>query len=69
MLVFPDGRISGTVGGGELEQRVIEAGLQAIESGEPQVVAYSMTDPERGDPGLCGGSWRCMSSRSCRPRL
>ena len=55
MLVFPDGRISGTVGGGELEQRVIEAGLQAIESGEPQVVAYSMTDPERGDPGVCGG--------------
>jgi xanthine dehydrogenase accessory factor len=55
MLVFPDGQITGTIGGGELEQRVIEAGLQAIEAGLPQVVSYSMTDPERGDPGVCGG--------------
>ena len=55
MLVFPDGRITGTIGGGELEQRVIEAGLKAMKDGMPQVVSYSMTDPERGDPGVCGG--------------
>ncbi|MBN2044161.1 MAG: XdhC family protein [Anaerolineales bacterium] len=55
MLVFPDGQISGTIGGGELEQRVIEVGLQVIADGTPQVVSYSMADPERGDPGVCGG--------------
>jgi xanthine dehydrogenase accessory factor len=55
MLVFPDGSISGTVGGGELESRVIEVGLEVIADGTPQVVSYSMTDPQRGDPGVCGG--------------
>ncbi|HHH83062.1 MAG TPA: XdhC family protein, partial [Chloroflexi bacterium] len=27
MIVFPDGRIEGTIGGGELESRVIEEAL------------------------------------------
>ena len=55
MLVFPDGQIEGTVGGGELEQRVIEVALKAIQDGKPQVVSYAMADPDRGDPGVCGG--------------
>jgi xanthine dehydrogenase accessory factor len=55
MLVYPDGTISGTVGGGELEQRVIDAALTTLKDGQPQMISYSMTDPERGDPGVCGG--------------
>ncbi len=55
MLVYPDGHIIGTVGGGELENRVIAEAQKAIQDGEPRLLEYSMTDPQRGDPGVCGG--------------
>jgi xanthine dehydrogenase accessory factor len=55
MLVFPDGEIIGTIGGGELEKRVIDEALEALALRKPREVAYSMTDPARGDPGVCGG--------------
>lgn len=55
MLVYPDGKFIGTVGGGELENRVIKAALQAIKNGKAQTLEYSMADPSRGDPGVCGG--------------
>lgn len=55
MLVYPDGSILGTVGGGEMERRVIEEAKQAIQEGQPRYLSYSMTDPARGDPGVCGG--------------
>jgi xanthine dehydrogenase accessory factor len=55
MLVYPDGSILGTVGGGELENRVIAAAQQALKDGNSQLLEYNMADPERGDPGVCGG--------------
>jgi xanthine dehydrogenase accessory factor len=55
MLVYPDGHIFGTIGGGEMERRVIVEAQQAILDGEPRLLQYSMTDPARGDPGVCGG--------------
>jgi xanthine dehydrogenase accessory factor len=55
MLVFPDGSIQGTVGGGELENRVRQEALASLQDGRPRLLEYTMTDPSRGDPGLCGG--------------
>ena len=55
MLVYPDRIFIGTVGGGELENRVIKAALDSIDNAEPQTLSYSMADPSRGDPGVCGG--------------
>jgi xanthine dehydrogenase accessory factor len=55
MLVYPDARILGTVGGGEMENRVIKEALSAISDGKSRLLKYSMTDPKRGDPGVCGG--------------
>jgi xanthine dehydrogenase accessory factor len=55
MLVYEDGGFTGTVGGGELENRVRKAALEAINTGQPQKINYSMVDPARGDPGVCGG--------------
>jgi xanthine dehydrogenase accessory factor len=55
MLVYPDGSIVGTVGGGELENRVIREALESIGDGRPRILEYQMADPERGDPGVCGG--------------
>ena len=56
LLVYPDGKFIGTVGGGELENRVIKAALESMKSGEAQTLSYSMADPSRGDPGVCGGT-------------
>jgi xanthine dehydrogenase accessory factor len=55
MLVFPDGKIEGSVGGGEVEKRVIDEALAALQQGKPVYLAYDMADPAQGDPGICGG--------------
>ncbi len=55
MLVYPDGSFVGTVGGGELESRVISEALEALSEGKARKINYSMTDPQSGDPGVCGG--------------
>jgi xanthine dehydrogenase accessory factor len=56
MLVYADGKFIGTVGGGELESRVIKSALESLKSGEAQTLSYTMADPSRGDPGVCGGT-------------
>ena len=56
MLVYSDGKFIGTVGGGELENRVIKAALESLNNGKSQNLAYTMADPSRGDPGVCGGT-------------
>jgi xanthine dehydrogenase accessory factor len=55
MLVYQDGKSSGTIGGGEMENRVIGEALEALSEGKPRLIKYSMVDPDRGDPGVCGG--------------
>lgn len=55
MIVYPDGSIMGTIGGGELEQRVVATAQAAMQSRKPSVVSYEMSDPKKGDPGVCGG--------------
>lgn len=56
MIVFPDGRFEGTVGGGLLEARAIEAALECLKTGQPEVIEYHMTDMGQGDVGICGGT-------------
>jgi xanthine dehydrogenase accessory factor len=55
MLVYPDGRIIGTIGGGELENRVIIEARTSLQDGKPRLLEYNMTDPSQGDVGVCGG--------------
>ncbi|HLB65862.1 MAG TPA: XdhC family protein [Anaerolineales bacterium] len=55
MIVYPDGRMEGTVGGGEMEGRVIEEAVAAIRDGKPRLLHYTLSDPKQGDPGVCGG--------------
>ncbi|MEW6717708.1 MAG: XdhC/CoxI family protein [Chloroflexota bacterium] len=55
MLVFPDGSYVGSVGGGEMEARVIAEAKQALIDGKPRKLEYRLSDPQRGDPGVCGG--------------
>jgi xanthine dehydrogenase accessory factor len=55
MLVYQDGSFTGTVGGGELENRVRKVAINAMSNSQPVKLSYSMTDIARGDPGICGG--------------
>ena len=55
MLVYEDGRVTGSVGGGELESRIITVALEVMQDGKPRLLEYDMSDPNRGDPGVCGG--------------
>jgi len=55
MIVYPDGSIIGTVGGGEIESLCIAEAINLIENGNTNMLNYKLVDPEKGDPGICGG--------------
>lgn len=55
MLICDDGSRTGTVGGGEMESRVVDVALDAMSDGQPRLLSYRLVDPSTGDPGVCGG--------------
>jgi xanthine dehydrogenase accessory factor len=57
MLIWPDGRFTGTIGGGTLEWRVIEHARQALTEGHSRLTNYVFDTHGGPDSvGLCGGS-------------
>lgn len=56
MLVYADGTHTGTVGGGEIEDKVSKEAIKAMQTGLPTMGEYSLM-PDKDDPssGLCGG--------------
>ena len=56
MLVFADGRIVGTIGGGCYENDAVGRAREAIASGKPALVSYDLNDDFVQESGLiCGG--------------
>ncbi len=55
MLVFPDGRSEGTIGGGGVEQAALAAALEAFRDGKPRTVSYSLKGEDDSSLGVCGG--------------
>ena len=56
MLVYPDGRIVGTIGGGCVEAEMTWRARQSIETRKPQLASYDLTPDQAGEDGLvCGG--------------
>lgn len=56
MIIHPLGQHYGTVGGGCGEAEVIKAGLDVIETGQPQMVEVDLTeDISMQSLGVCGG--------------
>jgi xanthine dehydrogenase accessory factor len=55
MFVLKDGKAVGTLGGGDLEKRVIEEAINAIKQGQPKVASFTL-DVEKGKLDMmCGG--------------
>jgi xanthine dehydrogenase accessory factor len=63
MIIYENGRSSGTIGGGELEARVQEVAQQVLQDGQPRTVPYALVDADRGDPGVCGGELEVYCER------
>jgi xanthine dehydrogenase accessory factor len=55
MLIYSNGRTVGTIGGGEMESRVVREALDAINDRTTRLCTYQLVDPSSGDPGVCGG--------------
>jgi xanthine dehydrogenase accessory factor len=53
MLVYPDGQIFGTIGGGRVEKKIIEDAKSVITNRQPVIVKYDLT---RDLQMCCGGS-------------
>ena len=55
MLIRADGTALGSIGGGEMEARVLREARAALGDVKPRLVHFDLVDPKRGDPGVCGG--------------
>jgi xanthine dehydrogenase accessory factor len=56
MVVYADGRIVGTIGGGCVEAEMTWRARQAIEERRSQLASYELTADQAGEDGLiCGG--------------
>lgn len=57
MLIHAGGRITGTVGGGALEHRVVEEALRLGEGDKPRLLHFELTNEDASQEGMvCGGS-------------
>jgi len=56
MIILKDGKIIGTLGGGGLENKVIQEALETIEQGKPRITSFTL-DMEKGKLDMmCGGT-------------
>jgi xanthine/CO dehydrogenase XdhC/CoxF family maturation factor len=56
MAVSEDGQVVGSVSGGCVEPAVYEEAMRSIETGEPRLLSYGISDDEAFGVGLtCGG--------------
>jgi len=55
MIIVNDGKTVGTLGGGDLEKKVIEEAINAIKQGQPKIATFTL-DVEKGKLDMmCGG--------------
>jgi xanthine dehydrogenase accessory factor len=67
MLVYGDGFIKGTIGGGSVEFQVIQDALKLIATGEPMVKNYHLEDDLKMH---CGGTMQVyFEGIGCSPKL
>lgn len=62
MLIFPNGEILGTVGGGAFEAKVISEALDVINSQEPKIFDFKLRcdDVMTDDQPICGGTMEVL---------
>lgn len=64
MLVGPNGRLAGTIGGGHVEAAVEAAAKEAIQTGRPHKMSFTLDDDMAEEGGLiCGGTVHILVER------
>ena len=56
MLVYSNGRTEGSVGGGELESRTVNAAIESLKDGKSRIVEHSLSAEDPNSVGVCGGA-------------
>ncbi len=57
MLVYPDGRQVGSIGGGCTEAEVCRTAMSALRTGKPVLLSFDLTDEDADESALlCGGT-------------
>jgi len=70
MIIHPEGRHAGTVGGGCGEAAVIRQALDVLSSGHPAVVSVDLTgEVSMESPAICGGTMDVFVERLPDPRF
>lgn len=70
MLIYHDGSIDGTVGGGINEERVRQAAVELFHTGGAKLLTFSMANPVGGTEPICGGDLKVyLELMVDRPRL
>src|SRR2546423_10629844 len=61
MLVYGDGKVSGTIGGGKFEALVVEECIKSIATKEPMLKTYPLREDKPDSFGaICGGEVTVM---------
>lgn len=70
MLVYPDGKISGTIGGGTFEKLIIDDCLHLLETGADQILKnYNLSSAGDDATGMsCGGKAEVFMEVSSKPK-
>ena len=55
MVISSDGEVAGTVGGGAVEQKVMEQARQVMETGEPVMLELDLSGQASDLDAICGG--------------
>lgn len=71
MLVFPDGRTVGTIGGGCIDRRVYSEVARVFEEGRPRLCRYELDGEVAAEMGMiCGGRMEVFVERiDAEPRV
>ena len=70
MVIFEDGRIAGTIGGGKFESLVIEEAQKAMTTGKPVLKTYPLHEASDESFGaICGGEVTVFIEPQARPPL
>jgi len=57
MLIYPDGRTVGSIGGGCVEAEVVTEALASIRAEKPKILSFDLTEDNAEESGLiCGGT-------------
>jgi xanthine dehydrogenase accessory factor len=70
MVIFEDGRVVGTIGGGKFESLVIEEARKAMTNGKPILKTYPLHEAsDKSFGAICGGEVTVFIEPQARPPL